>query len=51
LLAALVATLIIVGLALLVDVLYAWHVLPMHYVQSKPVLLYANGEPSLGLVA
>ena len=46
LLAAVVATLIILTIALSVDVLHARGWLPAKYVHAQPVLLYANGKLS-----
>lgn len=39
-----VATLMIVGLALLIDAAYAYGLIPGAVVHARPILLYANGE-------
>lgn len=41
--ATVIATLIIVGSALVVDLAYAYGIIPPGLVHVKPVLLYANG--------
>lgn len=43
-----IATSIIVASALVVDLGYAWGLIPANVVQARPVLLYANGEPKGG---
>jgi hypothetical protein len=39
-----IGTFIIVGAALLVDVAYAYKLLPAGVVQAEPVLVYVDGE-------
>jgi hypothetical protein len=42
--ATVIGTIIIVGMALLVDAAYAWGWLPASVVHARPLLLYADGE-------
>lgn len=42
--ATVIGTIIIVGMALLVDAAYAWGLIPASVVHARPLLLYADGE-------